>query len=49
MTVTCRTDGCPYAGVAIVVSIVEDDPEVPPPSFVFCGACGQIITDITTD
>lgn len=46
-TVICRTDDCPYNGVAIVVSIVVDDPEVPPPAFVFCGACGHVITDVT--
>lgn len=40
-TLTCHTDGCGNAGVAIEMQI-EDVPE---PAAV-CGACGQPITDI---
>jgi hypothetical protein len=37
--VTCHTDGCPNADIAIPV-------EIPDGAVVACGCCGQPITDI---
>lgn len=42
VTVTCGTDGCGNAGIAIEVLRPDDNPGA-----VVCGACGQEITDIT--
>lgn len=42
VTATCRTDGCPNAGIAIPLT-VPDEPE----PHIACGPCGLPITDVT--
>jgi len=44
---TCHTTGCPNAGAVIVLDII--DPDTGEQVDVFCGPCGQPITDIAPD
>jgi hypothetical protein len=44
--VICHTLGCENKGIPIVVTVGDDDPEVPAPSVFLCTPCGQPITDI---
>jgi hypothetical protein len=41
-SVTCHTDGCGNAGIAIALSMTED-------AAVACGVCGQPITDVGSE
>jgi hypothetical protein len=48
-TVTCHTEGCGNAGISIEVCIGYDDDvtgEQIHSDHVYCGVCGQEITDI---
>jgi len=47
-TATCHTDGCPSAEIAVedVCVAMEMDGRMYE-NTVVCGACGQVITDIT--
>jgi len=42
-TATCHTDECGNNGMAITLEYDEENP----PGVVYCGACGQEITDNT--
>lgn len=46
--VTCSTDGCGNAGVAIDVALttLDENGDPQPVDAVICGACGKQITDI---
>jgi hypothetical protein len=47
-TATCRTDGCEANGVPITVEVPTTDPAGNPATVpVFCGACSQVIEDVT--
>lgn len=47
-TVTCHTEGCGNAGVAIELARPVDDETGQPldPWVIICGVCGQPITDV---
>lgn len=48
-TVTCHTEGCENEGQAIPMDLdspADWDPPAPAVSAVYCGACGQQITDV---
>lgn len=50
-TVTCRTEGCMCEGAAVSVPVswVDDEGQDQPIDYVVCGACGQTISDVTTE
>lgn len=45
LTATCHTDGCHNINLPITMDYLDDPPEMKP-SVVFCGVCGQEITDV---
>lgn len=41
LTVTCRTAGCGNADIDIVLQVPVDPPDLP----VYCGVCGELISE----
>jgi hypothetical protein len=49
--VVCSTEGCGNQGhgIAVPTTYVDDEGNTTPVDAVVCGACGELITDITED
>lgn len=49
--VTCHTEGCGNAGIAIPIALTATDPDGNTVSVdaVCCGVCGGLIDDVTED